>query len=323
MTEPDGDPARQPLTPRVVVPEFLPEPHLAALRRAAEVVYDPDLYIDRPRLLAAVASARAVLVRNRTLIDDQFLTAASRLEVVGRLGVGLDNIDMTAAAGHGVRVIRAPGANAVAVAEYVMGAILHLQRGVFSMTPAMLDGTWPRQGHAFGYELSDKTLGLIGCGAIGREVAHRATAFGMRVLAHDPYLPQASEVWRTLEPVEMSELLRLSDVISLHVPLTEETRHLIDEKALAAMKRDAILVNTSRGGVVDEKALADALRDGRLRGAAIDVFAAEPLRGPAATLFRDIGNLILTPHIAGNTHEAVDRVARLIVEAVLAMIGAS
>jgi (S)-sulfolactate dehydrogenase len=301
---------------KVVVSEFLPEPHLERLRQSFEVVYDPDLYADRSRLLAEIGEAAAVLIRNRTRIDQELLDAAPGLRVVGRLGVGLDNIDLDGCVGAGVTVIPAVGANAVSVAEYVIGAMLVLVRGVYDMTPSMVAGEWPRQGHAFGHELSGKTLGLVGLGSIARQVAMRAVVFEMRIVAFDPFLPDGDTAWGTVGKVNLETLLSTSDVVSLHVPLGEGTRNLIDAAALALMRPTAVLVNTSRGGIVDETALAAALRHGSIAGAALDVFATEPLGPKPAATFAGVPNLLLTPHLAGNTEEAVDRVASMIVAAV-------
>jgi (S)-sulfolactate dehydrogenase len=300
-----------------VVPEFLPGDHLAELRAGVDVTYDPDLYADRARLLDAIGEARAILIRNRTRVDAELLSAAPVLAVIGRLGVGLDNIDMEAASHAGVVVIPAHGANAVSVAEYVLGAILVLQRNIYSMTDSMVAGEWPRQGHAFGRELMGKVLGLIGFGSIARQVAARASGFGMRIVAHDPYVPDGDEAWSQAERLGFEEVLAGADMISVHVPRTDETLGLIGPKALGLMKPTAVLVNTSRGGVVDESALADALRRGALGGAALDVFASEPLGPGPAAVFAGLDNLILTPHIAGNTIESVDRVAAMTVRSVL------
>jgi (S)-sulfolactate dehydrogenase len=305
---------------KLVVSEFLQEPYLDLLRASHEVVFDPDMYSDRPRLLGEVGEAEAIFIRNRTRIDEELIAAAPGLRVVGRLGVGLDNIDMEACARAGIEVIPAVGANAVAVAEYVMGAMLVLTRGVFDMTASMVAGEWPRQGHAFGHELMGMTLGLIGFGAIAREVANRATAFGMRIVAFDPFVPESDPVWRAAARLSFEEVLAESDVVSLHAPLTDATRNLIGESALALMKPNAVLINTSRGGTLDETAVADALRRGVISGAAIDVFESEPLGPEPASTFADVPNLLLTPHVAGNTHEAVDRVARMIVSRVLEAI---
>jgi (S)-sulfolactate dehydrogenase len=303
--------------PLVLVPEYLPSEQLGMLAKRVEVVYDPDLHGDRDRLLASVADASAVLIRNRTVIDAAFLAAAPGLQVVGRLGVGLDNVDVAALEASGVELVVAHGGNTVSVAEYVMGAMLVCRRGVFGMTGSMLAGQWPRQGHAFGNELKDKTLGLIGFGAIAREVASRAASFEMRIVAFDPYLTGDDAVWRPALPVTLDDLLTSSDVVSIHVPLNDETRGLIDAKALSAMKPDATVINTSRGGIVDERALATALRSGVIASAALDVFSVEPLGPEAAAIFEGLDNLLLTPHLAGNATEAVDRIASSIVEAVL------
>ena len=192
------------------------------------------------------------------------------------------------------------------------------------MTDSMVAGEWPRQGHAFGRELMGTTLGLVGYGSIAREVAARAAAFDMTIVAYDPYLSDDDPAWQSAgqgaSRVELDELLVQADVVSLHTPLLDGTRNLIDAEALERMRSDAILINTSRGGIVDEAALATALRDGVIGGAAIDVFASEPLGPEPADTFAGLDNLILTPHIAGNTHEAVERVAEMITDAVLELL---
>jgi (S)-sulfolactate dehydrogenase len=302
---------------KLVVSEYLPDGFLDVLRQEHDVVYDPDLHADRPRLLEKVTDAAAIFIRNRTRIDEELIAASRSMRVVGRLGVGLDNIDMDACARAGLRVIPAVGANAVSVAEYVLGAMLVLTRGVFGMTESMVAGEWPRQGHAFGHETMGLTLGLVGLGTIAREVAARATSFGMRIVAHDPFLPETDPVWQSSTPLSLEELLTVADVISLHVPLDAGTRNLIDARSLALMKPSAVLINTSRGGTVDEAAVAEALRNGALAGAALDVFASEPLGPEPASTFAGVPNLLLTPHVAGNTHESVDRVARKVVTEVL------
>lgn len=305
---------------RVVVSEYLQQEFLDRIGLDFEVVYDPDMYRDRPRLLDIAAAAEAIVIRNRTVIDTEFLQSTQSMKVVGRLGVGLDNIDMVACASAGVTVIPATGGNAASVAEYVMAAMLVLVRGVFGMTDSMIAGQWPRQGHAFGNELSGSTLGLIGLGAIGRMVATRSAVFGMEVLAFDPYLPEHHTSWHGVKRTGLDELLAQADVISVHTPLNDATRKLIDAAALDKMKSTAVFINTSRGGIVDEDALADALRRGAIRGAALDVFESEPLGPDPAARFIGIENLILTPHVAGNTAESVERVADMVTTAVLAAL---
>ncbi len=306
---------------RVVVPEFLPQTELSRLRARFDVVYDPDLYRDRPALLRQLSGAAAIVVRNRTQVDAGLLSVAADLEMIGRLGVGLDNIDTRACAEAGVTVIPAVGANAVSVAEYVIGAMLVLLRPVFGMTADMVAGVWPRQGHAFGRELSGQTLGLVGYGSIARQVALRAAALDMRVMACDPHVPHEDPAWTVVERQDLDELLAAADVVTIHVALTDQTRHLIDGRALRLMKPTAVVINTSRGRVVDEAALVGALQRGELAGAALDVFEVEPLGPDQARRFAGIDNLILTPHLAGNTDESVERVARMIVDEVLARVG--
>lgn len=307
--------------PLVVVPEYLPDDQVDRLREVTEVVYDPDLYADRDGLFAFLGEANAIVVRNRTIVDADLLEASPQLIAVGRLGVGLDNIDMDAAAAANVDVFPAYGGNAVSVAEYVLGAMLYLSRGIFSMTESMRAGHWPRQGHAFGRELSGKTLGLVGFGSIARHVGRRASAFDMTIVASDPFIPEDDPVWSEARRVGLETLLTIADVVSVHVPLAPDTRHLIDEGALGLMKDDAILINTSRGGVVDETALAAALRDGSLGGAALDVFDPEPLGPDSAAKFEGLDNIVLTPHVAGNSREAVDRIASRTVDSVLSALG--
>jgi (S)-sulfolactate dehydrogenase len=295
----------------IVVSEFMHEPALSGLA-PRPVLYDPTLVEDRPRLLAALRGARAVIVRNRTQVNAELLAAAPGLRVVGRLGVGLDNVDQEACRARGVAVRPATGANAASVAEYVLGAALALLRGVFHANGSMLAGDWPR-GALMGGELGGRALGLYGFGVIARETAARARALGMRVVAHDPHLAADDPAWSGVERLERGALLERADVLSLHVPLTPETRGLIDVEALALMKPGAALINTARGGVVDETALAAALKAGRLGGAALDVFETEPLTEAAARVFEGCPNLILTPHIAGVTRESDVRVSELTV----------
>lgn len=303
---------------RVVISEFMDDSALAGLGPEVEVVYDPTLVEDRAALLARLADADGLIVRNRTRVDAALLQAAPRLRVVGRLGVGLDNIDLDACRARGIAVCPATGANTLSVAEYVISAALHLVRGAFgpSAHAAMLAGEWPRT-RLMGGEVSGRVMGLYGLGAIARAVAERARALGMRVAAHDPFLPPDDPAWSGIRRCDARELLAEADVLSLHVPLTDATRNLIDAGAIARMKPGAVLINTARGGIVDEAALAEALRAGTLAGAALDVFETEPLTAEAARRFDGLTNIILTPHIAGVTQEANVRVSRVTVENVM------
>jgi (S)-sulfolactate dehydrogenase len=307
---------------RIVVSEFMDLPAVESLRDAFDVDYAPGLVDDRAGLLARVAGADALIVRNRTRVDREVLAAAPRLRAVGRLGVGLDNIDVAACEAAGVAVYPATGANSLAVAEYVVAAAMVLLRGAYLSSSEVAAGQWPRARMSQGRETAGKTLGLVGFGGIGRMTAKLAQGLGMRVLAYDPMLPPDAPAWSEtgVGRRELDALFGEVDVLSLHVPLTESTRGLVDAARLARMKPDAILVNTARGGVVDETALAAALRDGKLGGAALDVFDDEPLR--AGSPLAGAPNLILTPHIGGVTRESNERVSSLIAERILAFFSA-
>lgn len=305
---------------KIVVSEFMDEAALDGFGPGDDVVYDPAL-VDAPDALrAAVADADALIVRNRTRVDVALLEGAPGLKVVGRLGVGLENIDLEACAARRVLVRPAAGANTQSVVEYVIGAMLMLRRGVFASTSEVASGAWPRGELGQGGEVSGLTLGLVGHGAIAQAVAQVGRALGMSIAAFDPFLAEADPAWSGARSLSLGELLKTADVVSVHVPLTETTAGLLGAEALALMRADALLINTARGGVVDEDALAAALRVGRLGGAALDVFADEPLQGGAAERFMDCPNLILTPHIAGVTRDANERVSRVTVENVRAVL---
>lgn len=303
----------------IVISEFMDEAAVATLAARHDTLYDPAL-VDRPADLAAsVADARALVVRNRTQVRGDLLAAATGLQVVGRLGVGLDNIDLDACKARAIRVIPATGANDLAVAEYVITTSAMLLRGAYLARDRMLAGDWPR-GDLMGRELAGKTMGLVGLGSIARLVKAKAMALGMSVAAHDPYVPNGDPAWDQVRQLPLADLFAAADIVSLHVPLNDGTRNLVDAAMLARMQPTAILINAARGGVVDEPALAAALEAGRLGGAALDVFATEPLTGEAAAIFRNAPNLILTPHIAGVTEESNARVSTLIARQVLAAL---
>jgi (S)-sulfolactate dehydrogenase len=307
---------------RIVVTEFMDAAALAALTAAFDVYYDKDL-VDHPiKLKASLANADALIVRNRTQVSGALLESAPSVRVVGRLGVGLDNIDVAACEKRGVQVIPATGANALAVAEYVIGTAMLLLRGAYAATADVADGRWPRAPLGNGRELSGKTLGLIGFGGIGRLTGALGRALGMQTIGFDANIGADSPLWTAERTARrpFAELVTEADVVSLHVPLTAATRSLIDAERIRTMKRDAILINTARGGVVDEFAVAAALREGRLGGAALDVFEAEPL--PAGSPLAGCPNLILTPHIAGVTRESNVRVSTMIAEKVAAALKA-
>lgn len=296
----------------VVVTEFMDEGALAPLIERCAVLYEPTLVDDRPKLLGALGVCEALIVRNRTQVTPELLDAAPRLKIVGRLGVGLDNIDQDACAARGIAVAAATGANTVSVAEYVVTTALMLLRGAYAANAEMIAGAWPRNA-LVGGEAQGKQIGLYGFGGVAQAVARRARAFDMTVAAHDPFLPEDDPAWAGVRRCDAAELLASCDLLSLHLPLTTDTAGLIGAAAIARMKPGAILINTARGGVVDAAAVAAALRSGALGGAALDVFETEPLGGAEAAVFEGAPNLILTPHIAGVTREANIRVSAITV----------
>lgn len=276
-----------------------------------DVVYDPGLWQDRERLRGELRDADALIVRNQTRVDAELLGWEHRLKVIGRLGVGLDNLDLRAAEGLGIPIVYAKDANAVSVAEYVIAGIFAFCRRLREGSADVKSGGWNRKLFT-GEELYGKTLGLIGTGEIGRRVAVRAKAMGMRVIGFDPFvLPYSFAVMETgIEPADMDGLLRSSDFVSLHVPLTPGTRNLIAADAFRRMKSSAVLINSARGGLVNEADLDEALDRGRIAGAVLDVLEQEP---PPADhpLFRH-DNCIITPHIAGLTEASQHRTAWMV-----------
>lgn len=250
------------------------------------------------------------------------MVGAPHLKVVGRLGVGLENIELPACAKRNIKVIPATGANAESVAEYVVGAAVALTRGFIPATISTLKGEWPRPRFSSYHEFLGKTIGVVGFGSIGRVVAKKAHAFGLQCLAYDPMLSGNSvELDGFSVPLlPLSDLLAKSDAVTLHLPFLPETKNLFNASTLDQMKSGACLVNTARGGIVDEVALAERLRSGRLGGAAIDVFQSEPAKD--LNHFAGIENLILTPHVAGVTHESNERVSQMIADEVNRFLGA-
>lgn len=301
----------------VVISEFMDERAVARLRAVHEVLYDPALVDDAARLRAEAAGADALIVRNRTQVRGALLEALTRCRVVGRLGVGLDNIDVPGCEARGVRVIPATGANALSVAEYVVATAMLLLRGAYRSTPEVASGHWPRNALSSGREIAGRTLGLVGFGSIGQLTARLGRGLGMDVIAFDALMDAGHPAFAAagVRRAGLDEVVAQADVLSLHVPLVDDTRGLFGAKRLQAMKPGAVLINTSRGGIVDEAALAASLRSGHLGGAALDVFDAEPL--PASPHFEGCPHLLLTPHIAGVSADSNERVSFLIADQVL------
>ncbi|HEV2643444.1 MAG TPA: hydroxyacid dehydrogenase, partial [Candidatus Elarobacter sp.] len=274
---------------------------------------DPALRVDEVPTLAAgellscIVNYDAIIGRSATRISAELLRAGKRLRVVGRAGVGVDNIAMDVATQLGIAVVNAPAGNTIAVAELFFGVVLGILRSLPRADASMRAGTWDRA-TLMGTELKAKTLGIIGLGRIGGEIATRALSFGMHVVAFDPYVTDARfQSLRVHRATSLDDVLADADIVTVHTPLTAETRGMIGRRELSRVSPNAIVVNMARGGIVDEEALVDALRGGRLRAAALDAFTKEPL-APDSPL-RSIPNLHLTPHMGASTLEAQRNVA--------------
>lgn len=302
--------------PKILIADALSDEATAILSRSGMLV-DVKTGRSQDEILADIAEYDGLIVRSATKVTRTMLEAASRLKVVGRAGVGVDNIDLAAATERGVVVMNTPLGNIVSAAEHTLALLFALARHVPIADRELHDGEWNRKAHT-GVELEGKTLGIVGLGKIGQHVARVARATGMQLVGYDPFInpKRAQEIG--VELMEMDELLVASDFITLHVPKTDQTADLIDREAIGRMKPGSRLINVSRGGVVNEQDLADALTDGRLAGAALDVFAQEPL--PADNPLLQAPNLILTPHLGASTEEAQSKVAEQIAEQFVAFL---
>ena len=286
---------------KVIVADKISERGVALLKQQAgwNVVLTT-----KDTLNTEIADAEALIVRSATKVTPELMEKAHRLRVVGRAGVGVDNIDLEEATRRGVLVMSTPGGNAVSVAEHTFALMLGLARQVPRLDKSMHEGKWEK-GSAAGTEVRGKTLGLIGLGRIGSEVAVRAEAFDMRVLGYDPYISEAAARELQVELVPLERLLAESDFISLHTAVSPATQNLINATTIAQMKQGARIINAARGELIDEAALAEALKSGKLGGAALDVFVEEPTKNTALV---GLPNVVATPHIAGSTTEAQEEV---------------
>jgi D-3-phosphoglycerate dehydrogenase / 2-oxoglutarate reductase len=297
--------------PRVLVREPIAEAGVELLRER----FDVDVNGDAP-LEEQIGDYDAIIIRSGTQLTGELIERAERLKVIGRAGVGVDNVDVETATRRGIVVANAPESTVVSAAEHAIGLLVALARHIPQAHAALKQGRWERSAHG-GIELEAKTLGVLGFGRIGQQVARRATGLGMRVVAYDPFV--SKERFRELgvERAEtMDELLATAEFLTLHLPLTPETKGALDAEAFARLPDGARLVNAARGELVDEPALVDALRSGKLAGAALDVFSTEPYSGPLL----ELDNVVVTPHLAASTEEAQDRAGVIVAEQVAAAL---
>ena len=302
--------------PVVLIADKLSESTVAALGDQVEVrwVDGPD----RPKLLEAVKDADALLVRSATTVDAEVIAAAPKLKIIARAGVGLDNVDVDAVTAAGVLVVNAPTSNIHSAAEHAVALMLSTARQIPAADATLREKTWKRS-QFNGVELFGKTVGVVGLGRIGQLVAHRLAAFGTHVIAYDPYVPPARAAQLGIELLPLDDVLARADFISVHLPKTKETAGLLGKEALAKTKPGVIIVNAARGGLLDEQALADAIRSGHVRAAGLDVFATEPCTD--SPLF-DLPEVVVTPHLGASTSEAQDRAGTDVAESVkLALAG--
>jgi len=295
---------------KILITDGLEAEAVTSLKKAHEVDVKE---LDASQLLQAIPAYDALIVRSRTKVTKDVLARASSLKVVGRAGVGVDNIDVKEATARKVLVVNAPTASSVSVAELAIGHMLSLSRYLAAADRSVKEGKWEKKKFE-GHELFEKTLGLVGSGRIGAEVAKRAQAFGMRVLSYDPYLPPEAAAKFGISLVDLATVLGQSDYVSIHAVLTPETKGMIGAPELAKMKRTAYLVNCARGEIVQAAALADALKAGTIAGSALDVFEKEP---PTESPLLGAPNMVFTPHLGASTHEAQARAGAIIADQIL------
>ncbi len=295
---------------RILVTDGLEAEAIASLKETHQV---DVAELDAKALLEQIGPYHALIVRGRTKVTKEVLAKATNLKVVGRAGVGVDNIDVAEATTRKILVVNAPSASTVSVAELAIGHMISWCRFLPQADKSIKEGKWEKKSFE-GHEIFGKTLGLVGSGRIGAEVAKRAQAFGMTVIAFDPYLPPEVAAKINVALVDKEKVLRESDFISIHAALTPETKGMIGAKDLAMMKKTAVLVNCARGEIVQEAALADALKTGVLAGAALDVFEKEP---PVGSPLIAAPHVVFTPHLGASTHEAQTRAGAIIADQVM------
>src|SRR5919109_4334322 len=304
--------------PRVLIADSISQRGVDELSRENALQVTIKTGLKEREIVEVISPFSALVVRSQTKVTAEILNAGNKLRVVGRAGVGVDNVDVEAATRCGVVVLNAPGGNTISTAEHAFSLLLCLARKIPQADANIRTKSWDKKRFE-GVELYNKTLGVIGMGRIGSELSRRAIAFGMRVVAYDPYLSATRARSLQVELVDdLDDLLKSADFISLHTPLTAETRHILDAARLRKTKRGVRIINCARGGLIDEAALTQALRDGQVAGAALDVFQIEPL--PVDSPLRDVPNVVLTPHLGASTAEAQESVGIEIAQSIRAVL---
>jgi D-3-phosphoglycerate dehydrogenase len=298
---------------KILVSDPLSNEGLKILNEIKEFQVDVKTELKPEELKTIIKDYDALVVRSATKVNKDIIAAAQKLKVIGRAGVGLDNVDLEAATQKGIIVMNTPGGNTISTAEHTMSLILSLSRNIPQAYASTKKGEWKRS-KFMGVELYNKTLGIIGLGRIGSEVARRALSFGMKILAFDPFLSREVAEAMGIESVELKELLQNSDYITVHTPLTDETKHMLSTEEFAIMKNGVRIINCARGGIIDEIALVNAIKEGKVAGAAMDVFEKEPL--PPESELLKLDNLVITPHLGASTEEAQVNVAIEVAEIV-------
>ena len=274
-------------------------------REGFEIIYDPDITMEQ--LAERIGEYDALVIRSRSRVTRETLANPGKLKIIGRAGAGVDNVDVEAATERGIIVMNTPGGNTMSTAEHTISMMLSLARQIPRADKTMKEGQWAKSG-IMGVEMFEKTLGILGLGKIGREVALRMNAFGMKVLIFDPFVTREAAEKMGIELADVDTICEQADVITVHCPLNNDTRGLINAERLAKMKPTTLIVNCARGGIIDEDALYEALKEKKIAGAAVDVFTQEPL--PGDHKLRGLTNVVLTPHLAASTNEAQEKVAR-------------
>ncbi len=301
---------------KILITEFMDQSALDDLKSIFEVTFDPNLWRDKMSILKFSKDTEGIIIRNKTTLSKEILSEFSKLKFIGRLGVGLDNIDMDYCSEKKIKVQPASGLNADSVAEYVIQAALSLLKKIPLLHQETVKGSWPRNSFTLN-EIQGKTFGFIGFGEIAKKVFKRLEPFGVHCVAHDPYIDKNNVAEFKIELIDFEKLLQLSNIISIHLPLTNETKELINKDTFKKMTKSPIIINTSRGSIINEYDLLEAYRENLITGFALDVYEKEPVEKKFYDQISNDMNCILTPHIAGVTEESNFRVSKFIAESTI------